>query len=137
MRRAKVLLLSGCLGYEDLNDHDELCRDRLLALLCGRDDLTGQFRCLDSDRGKPLAGKSTLNRLELAPLEGREGEYKKIVVEPAAIAALLVTRYKVEVTYPDGGLGHSTARGNAHEEERNHLIIGPTNPGRSDPATKP
>ena len=98
MRRANVLLLSGCLGYEDLNDHDELCRDRLLALLCDRDDLTVQVPCLDSDRRKPLAGESTLNRLELAPLEGAEGEYKRIVVEPAKIAALLVNRYKVEVT---------------------------------------
>ena len=37
----KQRVLGLCLGYEDLNDHDELCRDRLLALLCDRDDLTG------------------------------------------------------------------------------------------------
>ena len=36
----KQRVLGLCLGYEDLNDHDELCRDRLLALLCDRDDLT-------------------------------------------------------------------------------------------------
>ena len=54
--------LALCLGYEDLNDHDELCRDRLLALLCDRDDLKGEFRRVESDRGKPLAGKSTLKR---------------------------------------------------------------------------
>ena len=64
----KQRVLGLCLGYEDLNDHDELCRDRLLALLCDRDDLTGEFRRVESDRGKPLAGKSTLNRLELTPL---------------------------------------------------------------------
>ena len=123
-----------CRGYKDLNDHDELCRDRLLALLCDRDDLTGEFRRLESDRGKPLAGKSTLNRLELATLEGPEGEYKKIVADPPALDALLVARYKVEAANPDGGLGGSPARGNAHEKERNRLLIGPTNPGRSDPA---
>ena len=37
----KQRVLGLCLSYEDLNDHDELCRDRLLALLCDRDDLTG------------------------------------------------------------------------------------------------
>ena len=62
----KQRVLGLCLGY-DLNDHDELCRDRLLALLCDRDDLTGEFRRVESDRGKPLAGKSTLNRLERTP----------------------------------------------------------------------
>ena len=78
----KQRVLGLCLGYEDLNDHDELCRDRLLALLCDRDDLTGEFRRVESDRGKPLAGKSTLNRLERTPLEGPEGAYKKIVARP-------------------------------------------------------
>ena len=73
------------LGYEDLNDHDELCRDRLLAL-GDRDDLTGEFRRVESDRGKPLAGKSTLNRLERTPLEGPEGAYK----HPAGMDALLL-----------------------------------------------
>ena len=79
----KQRVLALCLGYEDLNDHDELCRDRLLALLCGRDDRTGEFRRLESDRGKPLAGKSTLNRLERTPLEGPEEPYKKTVAGAA------------------------------------------------------
>ena len=83
-------VLGLCLGYEDLNDHDELCRHWLLALLCDRDDLTGEFRRLESDRGKPLAGKSTLNRLELTPAEGPKGPYKKIVADPARMGALLV-----------------------------------------------
>ena len=47
----KQRVLGLCLGYEDLNDHDELCRDRLLALLCDRDDLTGEFR-RDSESGR-------------------------------------------------------------------------------------
>ena len=86
----KQRVLGLCLGYEDLNDHDELCRDRLLALLCDRDDLTGEFRRVESDRGKPLAGKSTLNRLERTPLEGPEGAYKKIVADPAGMDELLL-----------------------------------------------
>ena len=67
-----------------------MCRDRLLALLCDRDDLTGEFRRVESDRGKPLAGKSTLNRLERTPLEGPEGAYKKIVADPAGMDELLL-----------------------------------------------
>jgi hypothetical protein len=54
------------LGYEDLNDHDDLCRDPVLALLAGKRDVEGQQRRRAEDRGKALAGKSTLNRLELS-----------------------------------------------------------------------
>ena len=61
-----------------------------VALLCDRDDLTGEFRRVESDRGKPLAGKSTLNRLERTPLEGPEGAYKKIVADPAGMDELLL-----------------------------------------------
>ena len=67
------------------------CRDRLLALLCDRDDLTGEFRRRESDRGKPLAGKSTLHRLERTPSQGPEGRYRKIVEDPAKMDALLRT----------------------------------------------
>jgi hypothetical protein len=55
------------LGYEDLNDHDQLRADPLLALLAGSDDPSGSERRQPRDRGKALAGKSTLNRLELTP----------------------------------------------------------------------
>ena len=53
------------LGYEDLNDHDELRRDPLLAVLVEKEDPTGESRARERDRGKALAGKSTLKRLEL------------------------------------------------------------------------
>ncbi len=53
------------LGYEDLNDHDELRRDPMLAVALGKDDMKGEHRRRAQDRGKALAGKSTLNRLEL------------------------------------------------------------------------
>jgi hypothetical protein len=68
------------LGYEDLNDHDQLRADPLLAVLAGKDDPTGQDRSNARDRGKPLAGKSTLNRLELTPVGADPTHrYKKIV----------------------------------------------------------
>ena len=76
------------LGYEDLNDHDELRRDPLLALLAGKSDLEGRQRKQQRDRGKPLAGKSTLNRLERST-DGAD-RYKKIRCDPAAIDRLLV-----------------------------------------------
>jgi len=48
------------LGYEDLNDHDKLRNDPLLAVLVGKKDPTGKDRIRKRDRSKPLAGKSTL-----------------------------------------------------------------------------
>jgi hypothetical protein len=68
------------LGYEDLNDHDTLRHDPLLAVLVGKADPTGQERRRREDRGKSLAGKSTLNRLELTPVGANEkSRYKKVV----------------------------------------------------------
>ena len=55
------------LGYEDLNDHDQLRHDPLLATLVGKADPTGGDRLRRRDRGKALAGRNTLNRLELRP----------------------------------------------------------------------
>lgn len=79
------------LGYEDLNDHDTLRTDHLLAVMAGSPDPTGQARRRTRDRGKPLAGKSTLNRLELtqATCDGTE-RYKKITVDHDAVDRLLV-----------------------------------------------
>src|SRR5712691_7119642 len=79
------------LGYEDLNDHDELRADPLLATLVGKKDPTGADRVRARDVGKALAGKSTLNRLELTTQDaGPESRYKKIVVNGAAVDRLLV-----------------------------------------------
>ena len=72
-------LYGSCLGYEDLNDHDVLRRDPLLALLSGKKDPTGQNRRREQDRGKALAGKSTLNRLELTRAEIEGDQARKIV----------------------------------------------------------
>ena len=77
------------LGYEDLNDHDDLRHDPLLAMVSGKVDPTGQGRRRERDKGKALAGKSTLNRLELTPVRADEASrYKKIVADTHAIGAL-------------------------------------------------
>ncbi|OWK40342.1 transposase [Fimbriiglobus ruber] len=79
-----------CLGYEDLNDHDRLRHDALLAVLIGVTDPLGHDRTRPADRGKPLAGKSTLNRLELTPVGADEdSRYHKIVAHIDRIADLL------------------------------------------------
>jgi hypothetical protein len=82
------------LGYEDLNDHDTLRTDPLLATLVGKTDPTGQDRLREQDRGKPLAGKSTLNRLELTPADATAASrYQKIVADPDAIDRLFIDTF--------------------------------------------
>ena len=79
------------LGYEDLNDHDQLRCDPLLAVLVGKADPTGQDRTRQRDRGKPLAGKSTLNRLELTPVRAdADSRYKKITADLKGMERLFV-----------------------------------------------
>jgi hypothetical protein len=69
------------LGYEDLNDHDQLRHDPVMAVLAGK--LAARRKdCA------PVAGKSTLNRLELSRLE--PSRYKKISHNPIAIKRLMV-----------------------------------------------
>ena len=65
------------LGYEDLNDHEQLRQDPVMKLLAGQEDLE-----------QPLAGKSTLNRLELGT--GVPDRYKKITFWKQGIDELLV-----------------------------------------------
>jgi hypothetical protein len=69
------------LGYEDLIDHDQLRHDPVMAVLGGK---------LAAKRADcaPLAGKSTLNRLELSRQEPTR--YHKISYDPAAIEGLFV-----------------------------------------------
>ena len=79
-------------GYEDLNDHDTLRDDPLLALASGKRDLTGAERVRRRDRGHALAGKSTLNRLERTPAEP-SGRYHKIVYDGEAIASVFIDHF--------------------------------------------
>src|ERR1700719_3118222 len=69
------------LGYEDLNDHDELRHDPVMAVLVGK-------LAARREDCAPLAGKSTLNRLELSRLEPTR--YHKISYDAAAIEGLFV-----------------------------------------------
>jgi hypothetical protein len=79
------------LGYEDLNDHEGLRYDPLLAVLVDKDDPLGQDRRRARDQGKALAGKSTLNRMELgAKQKGEKERYKKVIVDDAAVDRLWV-----------------------------------------------
>ena len=110
------------LGYEDINDHDDLRSDVLLATLVGKTDPTGSARLRRRDRGYPLAGKSTLNRLELAPagIESKH-RYHKIVCQPE-----LVDQFFIE-TFLD-----------AHQEPPRRIILDfdatddPTHGGQED-----
>ena len=70
------------LGYEDLNDHDELRHDPVFAMLAGK---------LEAKRSDcaPVAGKSTLNRLEHTPKRDAE-KYHKIDYDAARLEALFV-----------------------------------------------
>jgi hypothetical protein len=78
------------LGYEDLIDHDELRVDPLLATII-KQEPTGEDRRRKRDKGKPMAGKSTLNRMELRSDEpGEDERYKKIAVNEEALKRLLV-----------------------------------------------
>src|SRR3954471_18843927 len=82
------------LGYEDLNDHDDLRRDPLLATVVGKADPTGKDRRRPRDRGKALAGKSTLNRLELSPTGAdADTRYKKIPCRIHDVERLFVTLF--------------------------------------------
>ena len=65
------------LGYEDLNDHEQLRHDPLLAVMAGR-----------TETESALAGKSTLNRLELTTK--KEDRYKKILCDTPSVDRLLV-----------------------------------------------
>ena len=71
------------LGYEDVNDHEQLRADPLLMLLAG-----------SADAESALAGKSTLNRLELAGAAGEEDRYKKVHYDAEAIDRVLGVRLR-------------------------------------------
>ena len=73
------------LGYEDLNDHDELRHDPVLGLLSGK---------VEARRGDcaVLAGKSTLNRLEHAP-KTDDDRYRKLSVDEDAMKRLFVSLF--------------------------------------------
>lgn len=83
-------VLGLALGYEDLNDHDTLRHDPLLATVLGCSDPLGAGRGRGSDKGKALAGKSTLNRVELTPPGASQASrYKKVLFSIGAFDRML------------------------------------------------
>lgn len=76
------------LGYEDLNDHEQLRRDPALAAACGKPDPLGQDRVNPDARGMPLAAPSTLNRLELS--NNKQTRCHKLPHDPAKVEACLL-----------------------------------------------
>jgi hypothetical protein len=78
-----------------------LRHDSLLAVLVGKHDPQGTQRLRDQDRGKALAGKSTLNRLELTPVRANtHSRYKKIVAHLDAMQAFFVEAFVQQHAVP-------------------------------------
>lgn len=73
------------------HDHDALRSDSVLALMVGKRNLTGERRERACDQGTPLAGSSTLNRLDPStPRLAAADRYKKFAADPAALDRLLM-----------------------------------------------
>ena len=75
------------MGYEDLNDHNQLRLDPVIAAAVGKTDPLGLERVHFQDRGKALAGASTLNRMELSAQKS-EG-YHKLPCDPEMMEDLV------------------------------------------------
>ncbi len=81
-------LYGNALGYDDLNDHDTLRHDPLMAVACDKLDPLGNDRLHAHDHGVALAGSATLNRLELG--HQPTDRYHKIHYDPKAVEATLL-----------------------------------------------
>lgn len=98
-------------GYEDLNDHQQLRRDPLLATACEKRDPLGVERSNGQKGGAALAAASTLNRLELS--NNKNTQCHKLPHDPAKIEACLLTmgvrqlpRFTREVILDLDSMGH-------------------------------
>ncbi len=99
------------LGYEDINDHEQLRRDPLLAAACDKRDPLGGDRVNPADRGIALAGAATLNRLELS--NNRRSRCHKLPHDPQQIEATLLkmgvrclSKHAREVVVDLDAMGH-------------------------------
>jgi hypothetical protein len=97
------------LGYEDLNDHDTLRLDPLLAVAAGKNDPLGEDRI--HDRSCALAGSSTLNRMELS--NNKTDRYHKLSHDPRKIEQVLLEmsvrclpKHASEIVLDLDGMGH-------------------------------
>ena len=98
-------------GYEDLNDHQRLRLDPLLAVACGKTDPLGEHRFLPQHRGIALAAPSTLNRLELS--NNKMSGCHKVPHDPAKVEACLlkmgvrcIPKHAKEVVVDLDAMGH-------------------------------
>jgi len=98
-------------GYEDINDHEQLRCDPLLATACNKEDLLGEHRFNPADRGIALAAPSTLNRLELS--NNRQSRCHKLPHDPAQIQAHLLKlgvrclpKHAAEIVVDLDAMGH-------------------------------
>jgi DDE family transposase len=99
------------LGYEDLNDHEQLRRDPLLATACDKADPLGLNRFNPADRGIALAAPPTLNRLELS--NNKSSRAHKLPHDPQKIEACLLQmgvrclpKHTVEIVVDLDAMGH-------------------------------
>jgi hypothetical protein len=99
------------LGYEDINDHQRLRLDPLLAVACGKIDPLGEQRVLPQFRGVALAAPCTLNRLELS--NNKDTRCHKLPHDPAKMEACLLKmgarclpRHAKEVVLDLDAMGH-------------------------------
>jgi hypothetical protein len=99
------------LGYEDLNDHQRLRLDPLLAAACEKLDPLGQDRFNPEHRGVALAGASTLNRLELSNNKNTRGH--KLAHDQGRIESCLLQmgvrclpKYAKEIVVDLDAMGH-------------------------------
>lgn len=99
------------LGYEDLNDHEWLRLDPLLATACEKRDPTGQDRFNPAHRGVALAGASTLNRLELS--NNQQTRAHKLAHDPGLVEGCLLQmgvrclpKHATEIVLDLDAMGH-------------------------------
>jgi hypothetical protein len=99
------------LGWEDVNDHERLRLDPLLAVACGKEDPLGLDRLHPTDRGIALAAPSTLNRLELS--NNKQSRCHKLPHDPPQVEACLLKlgvrclpKHAVEVVVDMDAMGH-------------------------------
>jgi len=99
------------LGYEDLNDHDQLRHDPLLAVACDKTDPLGQDRFFANHRGAALAAPATLNRLELS--NNQRTRCHKLPHDPRQVEACLLKlgvrclpKYAREIVVDLDAMGH-------------------------------
>jgi hypothetical protein len=91
------------LGYEDLNDHERLNRDPLLAALAGKVDVEGRKQVRRRDVGKVLASPSTLGRLERTKeTASKETRYEKIVCDFDALSQVFVDSFIESLDHEPG-----------------------------------